>query len=149
MDQSIEHRPAKFGFLGFLLGIASLLVIMIQFSGIFEPQPQTAGSVIGEIAADIKQSAERALSGEPAPEPEPLPTDYSGVITIAALIVAGAAVVLGAFGLYRNEPHRLPYMAVGIGLSVFVMQYVFWLALMICGVVLLISIIGNLDGILG
>jgi hypothetical protein len=38
-------------------------------------------------------------------------------------------------------------MAVGFGVSAFVAQYVFWLAILICGTVLLISIIANLDSI--
>jgi hypothetical protein len=55
--------------------------------------------------------------------------------------------MLGDVGLYRNEPHRLSYLAVGIGLSAFVMQYVFWLAILICGIALLISIVENLGSI--
>lgn len=148
MGQTIEERPAKYGLVGFMLGIASLVVILIQLSAFFEPQEKSNGSIIGEIAADIKQSAARALAGEPAPEPTPPPRDYSHFITISALCVAGIAVALGGIGLYRKEPHRLSYMAVGIGVSAFVMQYVFWLAIIICGVVLLISIIGNLDSII-
>ena len=148
MGHSIEERPATCGLVGFMLGIASLIVILIQFSALFEPQEKSSGSVIGEIAADIKQSAARALAGEPAPKPTPPPQDYSQFITIAALCVAGIAVALGGIGLYRKEPHRLSYMAVGIGVSAFVMQYLFWLAIMICGVALLISIIGNLDSII-
>ena len=132
-----------------MLGIASLVVILIQISAFFEPQEKSSGNVIGEIAAEIKQSALRALSGEPAPKPTPPPRDYSQFITIAALCVAGIAVVLGGIGLFRNEPRRLSYMAVGIGVSAFIMQYVFWLAILICGVALLISIIGNLDSIFG
>lgn len=147
MEQTIEERPAKFGLVGFMLGIASLLVILIQLSTLFEPQEKTSGSVIGEIAAEIKQSAVRALAGEPAPVRTPPPPDYRQFITIAALCVAGVAVMLGGIGLYRNEPHRLSYLAVGIGVSAFAMQFVFWLAILICGVALLISIIGNLDSI--
>lgn len=147
MEPTIEARPAKFGLVGALLGIASLVVILIQLSALFEPQEKSSGSVIGEIAADLKQSAARALTGKPAPEPTPPPRDYGRFITIAALCVAGLAVMLGAIGLYRNEPHRLSYMAVGVGVSAFVMQYVFWLAILICGVALLISIISNLDSI--
>lgn len=149
MEQTIEERPAKFGLVGFMLGIASLVVILIQLSAFFEPQEQSSGIIIGEIAADIKQSAARALAGEPAPELTPPPLDYSQFITIAALCLAGVAIMLGGFGLYRKEPHRLSYMAVGIGVSAFVVQYVFWLAILICGVALLISIIGNLDSIFG
>ena len=147
MQQATIERPAKFGLIGFLLGIASLVAILIQLSTFFEPQEKSSGSVIGEIAADIKQSAARALSGEPAPEPTSPPQDYGQFLTIAALCAAGIAVVLGGIGLYRNEPHRLSYLAVGFGVSAFVMQYVFWLAILICGVALLISIIGNLDSI--
>ncbi len=147
MEQVITERPAKFGLAGFILGVASLLVILIQLSAFFEPQAKTSGSVIGEIAADIKQSAAHALAGQPAPEPGSPPKDYSRAVTISAICLAAIAVVLGGIGLYRNEPHRLSYMAVGAGVSAFVMQYVFWLAILICGVTLLISIIGNLDGI--
>lgn len=149
MEQTIKERPAKFGLAGFMLGIVSLVVILIQLSAFFEPEEKSSGTVIGEIAADIKQSAARALAGEPAPKPTPPPRNYSHVITIAGLCVAGIAVVLGGIGLYRNEPHRLSYLAVGIGVSAFAMQYVFWLTILICGVALLISIIGNLDSIFG
>lgn len=147
MEQPMEMPAAKFGLAGFMLGIASLVVILIQVSGYFKPEDQSTGSVIGEIAADIKLSATRVLSGEPAPEPTPQPLDYGRFITMAALCAAGIAVVLGGIGLYRNEPHRLSYLAVGTGVSAFVMQFVFWLAILICGVALLISIVENLDGI--
>ena len=148
MEHSIQTRQANFGLVGFLLGVASCVFILIQLPAFFEPSEKTSGSVIGEIAADIKLSAARALTGEPAPAPTPAPQDYGQVLTIAALCVAAVAVMLGGIGLYRNEPHRLPYLAVGIGISAIVMQFVFWLAILICGVALLISIIGNLDSIL-
>lgn len=147
MQQTFDQQPAKFGLLGFMLGVVSLVIILIQFSAVFEPQPKSSGTVIGEIAAEIKQSAARALSGEPAPEPVEASQDFSQLATVFALIVAGIAVVLGGIGLFRNEPHRLSYLAIGIGGSAFVMQYVFWLALMICGVALLMSIIANLGSI--
>jgi hypothetical protein len=147
MSEVSQDQRAKFGLIGFLFAIISLVIIMIQLSAILEPQEQTAGSIIGEIAADIKKSAARALSGEPAPEPTPPPKDYGQYITIAALCIAGLGVIFGGLGLYYNEPHRLAYMAVGFGISAFVLQYVFWLALLICGVILLIGILNNIDGI--
>ena len=70
MQQTTEVQPAKFGLLGFMLGVVSLVVILIQLSVFFEPQEKSAGVTIGEIAAEIKQSAARALSGEPAPAPD-------------------------------------------------------------------------------
>lgn len=153
MDQVSNERPATFGLIGFLLGMVSLVVVVIQLSAYFEPQQKSSGSAIGEFAAEIKLSAKRVLSGEPAPEPKPAPepvswqVKYHNLITIIALTLGGFAAVFGGVGLFRNEPHRLPFMAVGLGLSAVVMHYFFWLALLICGVALLISIIGNLDSI--
>jgi peptidoglycan biosynthesis protein MviN/MurJ (putative lipid II flippase) len=147
MTEATEERPATFGLIGFILGIASIVVILIQLSAFFEPQEKSTATVIGEIAADIKQSAARALAGKPALQPAPPTQDFGGAITIAALCAAGVAVVLGGIGLYRNEHNRLSYMAVGIGVSALVMQYVFWLAIVICGVALIISIIRNIDSI--
>lgn len=147
MQNTLIERPAKFGLFGFIFGIVSIVVILIQISAIFEPQEASAGSIIGEIAADIKSSAKRALTGEAAPKATPPPQDYRQLITIAALCVAGLAIALGGIGLYKNEPHRLSYLAIGFGISAFLMQYVFWLALLICGIVILISILDNLDSI--
>lgn len=149
MEQMIEGRPAKFGLIGFLLGVVSLVIIVVQMSAYFEPQEQTSGIVIGEIAAEIKQSAARVLAGEAAQERSAPPLEYSRYITICALVLAGCSVVSGAIGLYRNEPHRLSYLAIGVGFSAVVIQYVFWLAILICGVALLISILDNLDSIFG
>ena len=147
MQKIAIDKLTKYGLIGFLLGIASLIVILNQLSTFFEPQAQSTGSVIGEIAADIKQSVARALSGEPAPKPTLPPQDFGQLATIVALCAAWLAVMLGDVGLYRNEPHRLSYLAVGIGISAFVMQYVFWLAILICGIALLISIVENLGSI--
>ncbi|MEM6595461.1 MAG: hypothetical protein AAF672_11780 [Pseudomonadota bacterium] len=145
MHHMTDERPAPFGMIGFLLGVVALLVIFVQMSALFEPQQPSAVSVIGEIAAEIKQSAARALSGEPAPPPPPPTPNYGLYITIGALCVAGAAIVAGGVALYRHEPHRLAYLSIGLGLSAFAAQFVFWLAILICGTVLLLTIIKNVD----
>jgi hypothetical protein len=109
MEQIVEDQRARFGLVGFMMAIVSLVVILIQISAVFEPQEKSSATIIGEMAAEIKQSAARVLAGKPAPKPIPSPQDFSQLITIAALCVAGIAVVLGGIGLYRNEPHRLSY----------------------------------------
>lgn len=147
MDQTMEDHSAKFGLVGFLLGVASLLVVLVQLSAIFEAPEPSGASVIGEIAVDIKDAAQRALTGQPAAEPTPQP-EYGLFITVAGLGLAGIAVALGGIGLYRNEPYRLSYLAVGTGLSAIVMVFVFWLAIVICGMVLIVAIVRNLDSIL-
>lgn len=59
------------------------------------------------------------------------------------------AAFLGAIGLFRREAPTLPALAIELGCSAFVMQYVFWRALVICGIYLLVAIVNNLDSILG
>ncbi len=147
MDHPSQGQKATFGLLGFMLGVLSLVAILISLSSVFQPEEKSAGAVIGELAADIKLSAQRALSGAPAPEPVPEPQDMSSLVVTVALCVAGLAVVLGGVGLYQGEPHRLPHLAIGIGLSAIVLQFVFWLAVLICGVALLISLLENFDSI--
>lgn len=154
MDQLAEAPRAKFGLAGFFLAVASLLVVMLQLSSFFAPDPEpqkTTGQVIGEIAADIRLSAQRALAGEPAPPPPPpapAAPDYSELVTNAAMAAAALAVILGGIALYRHEPARLPMLAVGIGLSAVVMQYFFWLAMVICAAVIIGAIINNIGDIL-
>lgn len=67
MEQVSVKQSAKYGLVGFLLSITSLVVVLIQLSAFFEPKEKSSATVIGEIAAEIKQSAARALTGEPAP----------------------------------------------------------------------------------
>jgi len=148
MQDILEKQPAKFGLAGFMLGSASMVFVLIQLSAFFEPEEKSAGTVIGEIAADIKLSAARVLSGEAAPAPLPPVQDYGPIMLTIALVIAGLAIILGGIGLYRNEPHRLSYLAVGLGISALVMQYMFWLAILICAIALLISIVENLGDIL-
>jgi len=61
-DYSVEQQNANFGLIGFILGIVSLLVIFVQISAVFEPEEKSAGTKIGEMAAEIKQSAARVLA---------------------------------------------------------------------------------------
>jgi hypothetical protein len=148
MDQSLEQPKAKFGLAGFVLGALSLILVMVLFSDLLSPSDKSSAAAIGEIAAEIKLSAQRALTGAPAAKPVlPSGPDLSLFLGIAAYCVAGGAIILGGFGLYRQEPKSLSYLALGFGLSTIVMQYLLWLALLIAAVVLLASIIQNLDSI--
>jgi len=142
------ERPASFGLVGVILTVVSLIVLMIQFSDIIAPEEKSSATTIGEIAAEIRLSAQRTLRGEPAPPAPPPPPDYRQAITIAAIGLAGLGIVLGAVGLFRREPPRLPAMAMGIGISAIVMQYFFWVAVMFCGALILVAIINNIGDIL-
>jgi hypothetical protein len=147
MDQSMQQLRAKFGLAGFVSGALSLILVHVHFSDLLALVDKSSGAVIGETAAEIKQSAIRALAGKPAPAPLPQGPDFVKAIALAALCISGGAIMLGGIGLFRQEPQSLSYLAVGFGVFAIVMHHLMWVALLIAGVVLLTCIIQNLDSI--
>ena len=148
-QKHIEH--AHWGFAGLIFGVLGLIAAMLAVSGaLIEPQ-QSAGASIGQLAAEIRQAAKFALSGAdlPAPAPAKATMDLNRIVMIATPILAALAMALGGMSLYRHEPAQLSRLAIGFGLGAIVMQFVFWLALLVCGIALLISVISNMGAILG
>lgn len=150
MTSTAVNKP-KFGLTGFLLALVAMVIVAIQISAIMEPSNDSAGVTIGEIAAEIRDAAQRRLSGEVAPEAEPAPAtiDITQWLTIIGTALAALGAFAGAIGLFKSEPKSLPMLAIGVGIGAILMQYVFWLAIIICGIVLLTAIINNMEGILG
>jgi hypothetical protein len=149
MTTLTETPRANWGFAGFLFGVAALAAAVLLVSGAFNAPPQSVGTSIGQLAAEIRQAAKLALNGSSIPSPETVAWDANAYLGILAPILAAIGVILGGVSLFRHEPSQLPKLAIGFGLAAFLMQYVFWLAVLICGVILLTSIISNLGSILG
>lgn len=148
MSTSADRKPV-WGFAAFLFGVFSLVAVTLHVSGAVSEPKQSAASQVGQIAAEIRQSAMRALAGE---EPPMAPTQSSGwsadrFLLFAVPALACVAAVLGAVGLFRHEAPALPGIGIVMGCSAFVMQYVLWLSLIIGGICLLIFIVRNLDSI--
>jgi len=144
-------RPV-WGLAGFIFGVLALVVVTFHISGTFsEPEP-SAATQIGEVAAELRESAKRALSREERsakPAPAPSARDMTSILLVVVPILASIAAILGAIGLFRREAPTLSAIAITMGCSAFVMQYLFWLTIIIGGIVLLVVIVQNLDSILG
>jgi hypothetical protein len=116
-------------------------------SGMMAPEPdQSIGTPLGEIARDIRLAA-TGVSKDAAPAAEPSGMDVLGLLVVVTPILDATATVLGGISLFRLEPTALPRFAIAMGLGAFVMQYAFWLAALICGTMLLVSIISNMGDI--
>ncbi|WP_282609034.1 hypothetical protein [Pelagibius sp. Alg239-R121] len=140
-------RPTA-GMIGFAIGAAAVLLVLMHFwAGPFAPQ-QSAGISIGEIAGEIRDSAARALSGEQQPEPTAAPWDIDRVLNLFAAVLAGAAIVLGLLGIVRRETWRPAAGAIALGASAVVFQFFAWIILIVVGLIVFFVIIQNLDGIL-
>lgn len=136
------------GYLAILLGAAALVMAMLViFAGPFAPQ-QTVGVTIGEIAGDIVSAARRSVQGIEQPPPDPRGWDIDRVLMILTPLLGVIAVVLAVLAAVRREPWRLATYGAALGGAAITVQFIWWVALLICGIVLLVSIIENLGGIL-
>jgi hypothetical protein len=148
MTYSIDSPRPIWGLTGVIAGLIAVALVTLSLSSIFaEPQPSMA-TQIGEMAAEIRKSAMRSMMGTEEPVPETSAMTVAMIVTIAIPVLAGGAALCGAIGLFRREPRSLPLLALGFGTGAFLMQYLFWMALFIGGVVLMVAILNNLDSIL-
>lgn len=146
MSTSIDVTPAHWGLIGFVFGVAALCAAVVLTSGMLAPVPeQSVGTLIGEMARDIRNAATGVAS---APVENPT-MDLDALLAVLTPVLAVIAAVLGGISLFRHEPTALPKLAIGLGISAFVMQYAFWMAMLICGTVLLVAIVSNIGDILG
>ncbi len=147
MSITKEMPRAHWGLVAFCFGVFALLSAAILTSGLMTPEPEMSiGTTIGEIAMDIRNAATGNATKAMTPQDT---SDTIWFLMIVTPILAALAAVIGGISLFRHEPAALSKMAIAMGIGAFVMQYAFWLALLICGTVLLISIVSNMGGIFG
>ena len=148
-----DSRPV-WGFAAFIFGALALVAVSLQVGGAFaDPEPErSTAQAIGEFAAEVRQSAQRALAGEDAP-PAEIPVETGSNLEALLIYVipglAALAVILGVISMFQREPWRLPAIGIGLGLGAVVMQYAMIMAALIIGGILLAAIINNLGSILG
>ncbi|PWK62202.1 hypothetical protein [Roseicyclus mahoneyensis] len=134
------------GWLAILTGaVALVLAMLVIFAGPFAPQPST-GTVIGQIAGDMIAAARGSLDGSAQPAPVPRGWDVDRVLATLTPILGVLALCLAVMAAIRREPWRLSSYGAALGGAAIVIQFVWWIALLICGVVLLVAIIENLGG---
>lgn len=137
----------KWGFWAVLTGAFALVLVFAQMVGpTFEPKP-SAASQIGEIAGEIKRSAWRSFFGLPKPAPEISSPSLWDYIAMVAPILGVAAVVLSLISGVLRENWRYPVYGTCLGGAAIVFHYIWWVALLVAGVVLLVTIIENIDDI--
>ena len=144
------HNPLRtWGLWAVVLGAISLVLVFIHITQPFAEPAPSVGTQVGEIAGDMTRSAWRSFLGlEPevaVVEPEPMAfTDYLGFIAPGLGVVAIVLAMIS--GLMRENWHYVVY-GTGLGASAVLFYYFWWIALLFCGVLLLIAIIENLGSI--
>jgi hypothetical protein len=148
-----DVQPAQagpgWGHVAISAGALALAIAMIHvFGGPFAPQP-SVGTTVGEIAGEMRAAALRAVNGEAQPAPEPRGWDIDRVLMLAAPLLGALAIVLAMVAALRREGWRLATYGAALGVGAIVVQMVWWIALLIAGTILLVTIIENIGDILG
>jgi hypothetical protein len=128
--------------------LALSLAVLHVFGGPFGPQ-HSVGTSVGEIAGEMRAAALRAVRGEPQPTPVPRGWDIDRVLMVAAPLVGVLAIVLSIVAGLRRQGMRLAGYGAALGVGAIVFQFVWWIALLIAGTILLVAIIENIGDILG
>lgn len=136
-----DLRNHKWGLASILLGAIALIVTcIVMFAGPFAPQ-QSIGNSIGQIIGEISLSAFNTVRGEALPPPETAPWNIDRVLIITGPIIAVFALVAAIISGFRHDPWRLPTYGAVLGASAIIVQFLWWVVLIIAGVALLISIL--------
>lgn len=123
-----------------LVGAAALAMAFAQMAApMMEPGPPL-GVQIGEIVGDIKRSALRSFIGMPPAEPEPSQTPHWVFWGLAATLSGIAAILLSLASALRGEDLRLQVYGVSLGASALLVQMVWWVALLVLGMLLLLVV---------
>jgi hypothetical protein len=148
-DAQTPFSGLRWGHVALGAGALALSLAMLHvFGGPFAPTP-SAAQTVGEIAGGMRAAAQRALSGEAQPAPSPRGWDIDRVLLLAAPLIGVAAIVLSMISALRGEGFRLAGYGAALGVGAIVFQMVWWIALLIACVALLIAIIENIGDILG
>ncbi len=138
-------RPVA-GLVGFALGAAALVLVLVQFwAGPFAPQ-QATGVSLGELAAEFRDAALREVRGQPQPAPEPVSWDVDRALSVVAAVLAALAVVCALYGLIRYEARRPAVAGIALGASAILFQWVTVIALAIAGAIVVAAVVHAVGG---
>jgi hypothetical protein len=143
------HPFYTFGLWAVLTGGLALIVVFVHMvAPSLAPQP-SAASQIGEIAAEIRRSAWANFLGEAQPAPIEEPVRWWLYLAVVGPALGVVALVLSLISGLRRENWRYPAYGAGLGVAAILVQFVWMVAVLIAGVILLTAIIENIGDIFG
>lgn len=140
-----DFNPFRtWGLWGVVIGGFALILVFIQIFGpMMEPKPP-AGVQIGEIAGDMARSAWGSFFGLEAAAAEPEPVSYKMYLAFVAPILGVISVLLAMISGLMGENWRFAAYGTSLGAAAVLFHFFWWIAILVCGVILLVAIIENL-----
>jgi hypothetical protein len=145
--QDITTILKTWGFWAVLTGAVALVLVFIQIAGPTFQDTPSAATQIGEIAGEIRRSAWRSFLGLPRPAVPVKEVSALDYVSVVAPVLGLLAVLLSVISGVLRENWRYPVYGVSLGIAAIVFQYLWWLALLVAGVILLVTIIENIGDI--
>ncbi|MEM9497790.1 MAG: hypothetical protein AAGA28_07715 [Pseudomonadota bacterium] len=131
-----------------LTGAVGVALVFLGMLGPSLVPGPSAASQIGEIAGEIKRSAWLSFLGmKPDPVAPETGVDPWVVMAFIAPFLGLVAIVLSVISGVMHENRRLVAAGATLGGVAVLFQFFWWLALLICGVVLLVSVLSNIGDI--
>lgn len=151
MGTATQTRPNRLGILAMAIAAIALMigVAHLNLGPVHETKPIEQS--IAETAAKIKEAAKRAVTGEPAPSAPAKPDtgiNWDTLIQILVYGLAGLAMLVSLVALLRHEQRMPAMMGFSLGAGVLILAWLQWVALVICGAIIIVAILNNLDSIL-
>jgi hypothetical protein len=147
----IDIKSAGFSVAAIALGgIGLLTALLVVYAGPFAPQ-QDVGTTIGEIAGNIRASAWRSFLGLEQPDSTIVQRawDIDRILMTLAPVAGVLGVLMAIIAYIRREPKRLATYGMALSVAAIFVQVLLIVVMIIAGVMLLISIIENMDSIFG
>lgn len=141
------HPFYTFGLWAVLTGALGLVAVFVHIAyPSLQPAP-SVGSQIGEIAGDIGRSAWFSLRGLDDPVPVEEAANLWMYLAVVGPALGAVALVLSLVSGLRRENWRYPAYGASLGVAAILFQFVWLVAVMIMGAILLIAIIENIGDI--
>ena len=147
----IDFKTSGFSFAAIGLGgIGLFIALLVIYAGPFAPQPDV-GTAIGEIAGNMRAAAWRAFLGLEQPESTIVQRgwDIDRILMTAAPAAGVLGVVMAITAYIRREPRRIASCGMALSVCAIFVQVLLIILMIVAGIMLLISIIENMDSIFG
>jgi len=141
-------RPRNLcAFAGMVVGALSLAVAIFHFhAGPLEPRKSLERN-IAEIAVNISKEVWNVARNKPA-EVQARTWNADDALRIGTGLAAVLAILLAGAAAVRREDHRPVIVAGVLGTGTIAFQFLTWVALLVCGLILVWIVVANLGEIL-
>ncbi|MEM8935200.1 MAG: hypothetical protein AAGC77_02185 [Pseudomonadota bacterium] len=150
MDKPANAISFPIGIASMAVAAAALILAVAHISfGPFAPQKPIEETIV-DTAFKIKDAAQRAVSGKASQQGEPTVQSRWNVdrlVDVSVFVLASVAILLALIALLRNEKRSIALMGFSLGVGVLLMSWLQWIALLVCGAIIIAAIVNNLDAL--